>query len=595
MRVTAPFSWTRGLRPGPAVLGLIPVVLAAFLPVLENGFVNFDDEVNFLGNPSFRGLGRPQIAWAWTTRLAGVYQPLSWMLLEAEYAAWRLDPRGYHGASLALYALDVIALYALTVRLLARCRPGRGGIDSGSVRLAGCLSVGLFAVHPLRVEVVAWASCQPYLVSAGLSLLAVLAYLRAQGAPPRVHRGWLAPAGSDLLGAAAMLSKAVAVPLPLVLLILDVYPLGRLGPGRWSCPEARRAYREKVPLAIVGAIVVALAMWARAGGLAPFSGYGPTARVFQAFLGAGFYLAKTFVPLGISACYPLPLHWSPAEPRFVASAVAVLAVTVGLVVLRRRWPGALAAWLVYLVLLAPSSGLVRMGPCLAADRYGFLPMMALVVPAAAGVEWLVRPRAGRWRRLLRGGVFCAIVAAGGVLVLRTREQCRTWRTSGTLWSHALAVSTEPNPFACRGLGMFLAGDPATRPAAEALLTRAVRMVPDDPDLANDLGLLLVEQGRPAEGLVHIRNALRLDADHVQARINLGNSLAARGDLAGAIAAYRAALRVAPADPIAHANLGMALLLQGRLPEAETHLVEALRLDPGAVEARRALEDLRRSR
>jgi tetratricopeptide (TPR) repeat protein len=238
---------------------------------------------------------------------------------------------------------------------------------------------------------------------------------------------------------------------------------------------------------------------------------------------------------------------------------------------------------------------VRMGPCLAADRYSLLPMMGLVVSGAACLYVLVRPGHGWWPRLVRGGLVCVVLATGVVLVLRTREQCRTWRTSGTLWSHALAVSTEPNPFACRGLGKFLAADPRTRAAAESLLTRAVRMVPDDPDLANDLGLLLVEQGRPEEGLPYFRNALRLEPDHVYARINLGNLLAARGDLAGAMAAYRAALQIAPANSDAHANLGMALLLKDRLPEAEPHLVEALRLDPGAVQARRALEDLRRRR
>src|SRR5262249_11533709 len=145
MDVTAPLFLTRNFRSGQAVFVLVLVVLAAFLPVVDNGFVNFDDEENFLGNPSFRGLGRPQLAWAWTTRHAGVYQPLSWMLLEAEYAAWGLDPRGYHGASLVLFALDVIALYALTIRLLARGRD-----DRGAVRLAACLVVGLFSVHPLR-------------------------------------------------------------------------------------------------------------------------------------------------------------------------------------------------------------------------------------------------------------------------------------------------------------------------------------------------------------------------------------------------------------------------------------------------------------
>jgi hypothetical protein len=498
----------------------VVVVLAAFLPVRENGFVSFDDKRNFLENGSFRGLGRPQIVWAWTAGHLGVYEPLGWMLLEAEYEAWGLDPRGYHLASLALYLLVTVALYGLTVAAVARGRPGLWRDDPGTVRACACLAVGLYAVHPLRVQVVAWASCQSYVVCGLFSVLTVLAYLLAHDAPPRVRRGWLV--GCFLLYVGALLSKAPAITLPAVLLILDVYPLGRLGPARWLGPGARRVYREKVPFAALGVLFVALAVWARGRAMTPVPGHGAEARIARACYNVVFYLVKTVAPVRISACYPVPLRMTLTEPRFLLSAVGVAAVSAILVASRRRTPGALAAWVVYLVMLAPSSGLFRTGGAyVAADRYSFMPMMALAVLAASALCAVVGGR--RTPRVVALGVFVTGAGVGLALVARTRDQCRTWHDSETLWSHAVAVSTEPNPFACHGLALVLAGEPGRLAQAESLLDEALRGVPDDPSLHNAMAIVLAKRGRTAEALAHAWEALGLAPDDVPARVNLGTS------------------------------------------------------------------------
>ena len=158
---------------------LVLLVVAAFSPCLGNDFVTWDDDKNFLENPSYRGLGWSQIYWAWTSFQIGVYQPLAWMILEAEYVLFGLKPWGYHLTSLILYAIDTVVLFLLTLTLLARCRPDDGRAGTLGPALGAGLAVALFAVHPLRTEVVAWASCQPYLPCALFSMLAVLAYLRA--------------------------------------------------------------------------------------------------------------------------------------------------------------------------------------------------------------------------------------------------------------------------------------------------------------------------------------------------------------------------------------------------------------------------------
>jgi protein O-mannosyl-transferase len=416
---------------------LVLLVIVAFLPALRNGFVDWDDEANFLRNSQYRGLGWPQVRWAFTTFLLGVYQPLGWLLLEVQYVLFGLDPRGYHLASLLLHTANAVALFALTAALLVRCRPDPFLHDPWARALGAGLATALFAVHPLRVEAVAWVSAQSYLPCALFATLAVLAYLRGVDHGPAPRLGWLV--GSWGLFAAALLCKAAAVALPAVLLILDVYPLRRLGggPGRWLGPAARRVWLEKAPFVAIGLVFLGLAIVAKASvrTVIPLEHDGVAARLALACYTTWFYLVKTVIPLDIAAYYalPRPIDWF--APPFLPSIVATLAVSVGLFCLRRRWPGMLAAWLSYLVVLAPSSGLVRISEAVAADRYSYLALVGPVVLLAAGLG-----RAAAARPRAAGGVI-GLTAIGLApvlaLVLLTREQCRIWHDSETLWAHAL--------------------------------------------------------------------------------------------------------------------------------------------------------------
>lgn len=212
------------------------------------------------------------------------------------------------------------------------------------------------------------------------------------------------------------------------------------------------------------------------------------------------------------------------EPRFLLSAVAVAAVSAFLVAARRRFPGALTAWVVYLVMLAPSSGLFRTGGSyIATDRYSFMPMMGFAVLAASALCAVVGSR--RAPRAVGFGVFVAGAGVGLALVATTRDECRTWHDSETLWSHAMAVSTEPNPFASHGLALVLAAEPGRLARAESLLKQALQTVPDDPSLHDAMTTVLAKRGQPVEAMEHARQALRLAPDNVPARVNLGNLLA----------------------------------------------------------------------
>jgi Flp pilus assembly protein TadD len=473
------------------------------------------------------------------------------MILEVQYVLWDLRPWGYHLTSLVLYALDTVVLYALTLALLVRCRPGCERAELGAPALGAALAVALFAIHPLRTEVVAWASCQPYLSCALFSMLAILAYLRASGEPPSQspRRGWLA--GAFILFAAALLSKVVAVSLPAVLLILDVYPLRRLGsgPGRWCGPTVRKVWWEKVPFGALSLVFMVLAIAGRVHDrhLVPLKNQGFTARIAQACYGIWFYLIKTVLPSGITAFYPLPERVEWYEPLFLLSILGTLGVSAGLFFLRRRWPGLLAAWLSYVVILAPNLGLVRIGKQIAADRYSYMAMLGGVMLVAAGLSRFFSRAMRHARAFAVGSVAAGLGLILGLIIL-TRAQCRTWRTSETLWTHALEYGAERSDL-----------------------------------VHNNLGVVLARQGRIEEAMAQYAEALRLNPDHAKVHNNLGAVLIKQGKLGEALSELAVAVRLDPGNAEAHNNLGAVLVKQGRVEEAMAHYTEALRHDPDDAE------------
>jgi hypothetical protein len=550
-------------RPRTVPLALIALTFAAFSPGLGNQFVNWDDGHNLLENDHFRGLGWNEVTWAWTTFHLGVYQPLGWLLFATEYRAWGLDPRGYHAVSLAWHAANVVALYALTLHLLRRCPPALPRAR-GLECWAG-LAVALYAVHPLRVEAVSWASCQPYLPCAFFALLSVTAYLRGNGEGTRPHTGWLI--GSFLCYVVSVLFKAPAVSLPGVLLLLDIYPLRRLGGnGGWIGPSVEGVWREKAWFSSVALIVAAVASLAKASALGGVAAARPglASRVAAACYGAWFYLGKTVVPRDVAAFYvtPAPVVWS--QPHFLEALVAAAGLTAALVLLWSHWPGPLATWAAFLVLLAPVSGFVSLGTQFVTDRYTYLAAMAFVPLVAASLNWLASSpsRARRSIVLASAGLGLAAVLTG-----QTRALCRTWHDSQSLWGHALAHG------------------------ARRSMT-----------VHNNLAAEYYNQGRIEEAIATWRAALMDQADPIDlsGRVlilsNLGKCLEERGTADEAIAQFAEVARLLPRSAGAAYQWGRALAAHERYDDAIPHFADAIALDPNHARARASLDDcLRRQR
>ena len=292
----------------PAAVAVLTFL--AFLPTLDNGFVDWDDISNLGDNESYRGIGRTQIAWMFTTFHMGHYIPLTWLTFGLDYAVWGMDPFGYHLTNLVLHAANAALVYWIAVWLLTLAVPGLSSEWLG-LRLTAMTAALLFSLHPLRVESVAWATERRDVLCGFFYLLAILAYLRAceaQSASARGRRLWYGAAVAAF--AISLLSKSMAVSLPVVLLLLDIYPLRRLTLDRAILKEPRQrlVLAEKIPFVILSAAAAVAAVVAvrRGALLAPMSELGIVERVTLATFSLAFYLWKMLAPVNLSPLYEMP-------------------------------------------------------------------------------------------------------------------------------------------------------------------------------------------------------------------------------------------------------------------------------------------------
>src|SRR3989475_6700300 len=293
---------------------VIPLVIAfstfaAFLPTLQNQFVTWDDDKNFLENPHYRGLGWTHLRWMWTTHL-GHYIPLTWMTLGLDYLLWGMNPLGYHLTNLLLHAANAAVFFFILRRILTLALPSPSERGHALAVSAGFAAL-VFAIHPLRVESVAWVTERRDVLSGLFYLVAILLYLRACERGAR-GRGWywLSVAAFVL----ALLSKSMVVNLPIVLLILDVYPLRRLGGSiGWRSEPARRGYVQKIPFVLLAAAASAIAVMSLFSihAAASLAQLGVPSRLAISTYGLSFYLWKMILPVNLSPIYELPRTVSP--------------------------------------------------------------------------------------------------------------------------------------------------------------------------------------------------------------------------------------------------------------------------------------------
>jgi tetratricopeptide (TPR) repeat protein len=541
----------------PALVALL--TFATFLPALQNDWVNWDDTDNFLQNPSYRGLGWTELKWMWTTQMLRHYIPLSWMTLGLDYKLWGMDPFGYHLTNVLLHTANAVVFYLLAIAIFKITIPAEA---RSRIPMGALFAALLFAVHPLRVESVAWITERRDVLSGLFYLLAILAYVHAYdpGRPIRRKYYWFCLASFVL----ALLSKEVTVTLPALLLLLDVYPLHRLPatPLRWMERQVRGIWWEKVPFFALslGMIIVVWHTSTHTELLDALAGWGRLPRIGAAFYNLAFYLGKTLAPVRLSPMYGFNPHTiDPTSAPFELSILVVLAITTTAILLRRKFPALLTVWLAYALTLSPVLGFFANGPTVTYDRNTYLACLGWALLAGAAVIlWTESSRAGRW--------MIQVTAALAILSLAalTRQQIRIWHDSDALWTHALAVG--PSFVAYTNMGEVLASRGDDLWAMEHF-RKAIEMRPDFSPAHIGLGGCLLRVRRPAEAAVEFQTVLSLGKDQAFAHNGLACALAWEGKLDEAINHFQQAIQLRPDYVDARRNLAQVLARKRLLPQS----------------------------
>jgi len=558
----------------------------AFLPILQNGFVNWDDGAFLLDNPYYRGLGWQQLRWMFTTCYLGSCMPLNYVTYGLDYLIWGMNPFGYHLTSSIIHAANGVLFYFLSFRLLRLALPSSADASQLPLRLAAGFSALLFSLHPLRVGVVGWTLGREIAVAGFFFFLTLICYLKAAENESIGLSPWKWMGAAWILYPMSLLGKEAALTLPVALLVLDVYPLGRLGGARdrWFGTQVRRVWLEKIPFAVVALAAGIRAVLAKeqSGTIYSVASYGLGPRLAQVMYSLAFYPWKTFIPTGLSPLYPVHPFTGLWNLSFILCSAVVLFLTIGFFINRLRWPAVLAAWVFYVVLLLPVSGIVAFGPYRADDRFSYLPCLGWALLVGAGLFWCWKlSAAGQLKPPTFVLTQSLAVLFLVVLVALTWNQAQVWKDSERLWNHALALE-ERSSFAHNNLGLVLAERSALEEAIREF-RRAVEIDPAFVEAQTNLGHFLARRGSPQEAIVHLHRALAIEPGFVNAHNSLGNILADRGALDEAIQHFHRALQTNPRSAMTRYNLGRALAKRGDTEEAIAQYRQALEIDPADVD------------
>lgn len=576
------------------IVALALIMLVAALPYVQtvsHDFINYDDNQYITENLIVqRGLTLEGISWAFTTTTASNWHPLTWISHMIDAQIWGAWAGGHHLTNVLFHVVNSALVFIALIKL------------TGALWRSALVAL-IFAAHPLHVESVAWIAERKDVLSAFFGLLAIIAYI--QFVKHRSIGRYAMVVGAF---ACSLMSKPMLVTLPFVLLLLDFWPLKRLGPRAGS---VRAAVAEKVPLlmlAVASSVMTVLAQkWG--GALHSLERLPLLDRIENACVAYGVYLLKTLWPSNLSVIYPLS---KPSMTAVVASLLALIAVSTIAIVQWRKRPYLLTGWLWFVGTLVPVIGLVHVGSQAWADRYMYVPMIGLLIM----VVWTLpdparlRPHAAIVLNAVAAALIIACVSVAWI-------QVSHWKNSVTLFSHAVEV-TDRNVIAMNILGDALrkAGrleeaherlrlaaelhpeypavhnnlgslmmDQARYGEAQRRYEQSLRLNDRDASVWNNLGVALFEQGKIAEAETSYRKAIATDARFAQAYVNLGRALAAQSKFNEAVESYTTAIGIRPDLAEAYANLGAALWNQRMVPDAITNFERALSLNPALTDTR----------
>lgn len=498
-------------------------------------FINFDDnEYVFKNAQVARGLTMEGIVWAFTHVYAANWHPLTWLSHMLDSQLYGLNPGGHHLSNVFLHGATAILLF-LVLRNMTEAL------------WRSAFVAAVFAIHPLRVESVAWVAERKDVLSGLFFVLTIGAYIRYARQPSGQRYAMVM-----LLFALGLMCKPMLVTLPLVLLALDYWPLNRLVPsgyGTRNVPGPRKLILEKLPLLALAVASSLATLFAQKVALQPLATVSLMVRIGNALMSCVVYLYQAFWPSCLAALYPFAIDQ--VRPGKVLLALALLAGISIAVFYFRRQRYLVTGWLWYLIMLAPVIGILQVGSQAHADRYTYLPHIGLYLL----LTWAAADFIERWRqlRLVLGALSISLVLA---LAFVAGTQASYWQNSETLWRRALAC-TSRNSGAEQNLGQAI-HEKGNVSEAMVHFQNALRIDPSQASVHSALGVALLEMGRADQSLISLKRALEIDPNDADAHYNFGNTLLQLGRAREAVAQYTRALEINRDDIEAQNNLAWVL-------------------------------------
>lgn len=527
------------------VAALISAVtsILVFIPTLHYGFVNWDDPSYILKNPFIRSLDLRSLKAFFTVPQVSNWHPLTMLSLSFDYALWGSNPFGYHLTNTLLHAVNTFLVAVLTVRLIEASGSkeyGRNGIF-----LAALVSALFFGIHPIHVESVVWVSERKDVLSALFFLLSVLSYLKY--ASPDGSKKPLYYSLTCLTFALALMSKPMAISLPIVLLILDFYPLERPF-------KLKTAILEKTPFFALSALSAFLTLWAQDKGQAMVSLEPATLveRLAIAVRAYGSYILKIFFPVNLAPLYPRPLKAELFNYEFFASLLFIIGITAFSIFMIKKRRVYSAAWLYYLITLVPVIGIVSVGAQAYADRYAYLPTLSLFILAGAFAGLTAGRHDSKKTLVLAYAVILLLTPLFSYLTL---EQSSIWKDSIRLWTYELEKYPDrvPQGYLNRGIAFGQAGDNA---AALADINRAIEIKKDFYEAYYNRAFAYSMMGEYGKAIGDLTTSLNINPMYADAYHNRGTAYANLGDYGAAIEDFKMAASLSPSAST-YLNLGLA--------------------------------------
>lgn len=519
---------------------ILCITFFTYFSALQNEFVNWDDNVYVYENPTIRSIDIGFFKWVFTAIVSSSWHPLTIFSLALDYKCWGLDPFGYHLTNIILHLLNTLLVFILTEELIKI--KGKDNSKAGlKATIVSTTTALLFGIHPLHVESVAWISERKDVLYAFFYLMAVLLYLKyafSDSKKGKVKYYILCL----FLFILSILSKPMAVTLPLIFLILDFYPLGRIY-GKNT--KAKKVYIEKIPFFVMSLIASIITVYSQTDALRSLEEYPLSYRFIVSMYSYFFYIMKMIFPALLAPFYPYPNASIIFSAHYLITFVIILGITIFSMWNLNKKKLFAACWLYYIVTLLPVVGIIKVGDAAAADRYTYLPSVGMFLLAGLGIATFFERVSIKTYKIVGVSIFLLLSV---ILIDKTVRQIAIWQDSMTLWTYQ------------------------------------VMLYPDNALAYNHRGSALAKQGDLYRAMKDLNKAISLNPMHTDTYYNRGivyNSLA---DFQHAISDFSMAIALNPLHTHAYYNRGVAYYKVNKYEEAILNFTKVILIDPGHIKA-----------